>query len=93
MSFDTNLYSSEIQTQTAQDFSTGSFAFTESWSFDSLTKINICSGQGGASPKDCIVNNFYLFDDYFTSSSPTAYSTMTTRIDLDEKIALIEKFS
>ncbi len=73
MSFDTNLYSAEIQTLTAEAFSDDSFTFPGSWSFDSQTKINICSGQ------DCTVNNFYLFDEDFTSDSPTAYSTMTTR--------------
>ena len=38
---------------------------TQSWSFDSTTKINVCSEKGGANPMSCTISDFKIDYSYF----------------------------
>jgi len=71
-----------------------SSTLTQSWTFDSTTEVNICSGFNSDKPRACTVSNFVLFDEAFTALYPYGYVSMATGINFFNGIFfLIEKFS
>ncbi len=78
-----NNFNSEFQTDDVSSTQNSGSDLVEIWSFDSTTKLNICSGKDGASPQDCTINSdFVLFDNYFLPKGeyPYGYGTMATGI-------------